>query len=331
MFRIVRLSGRAGIRSTALLGSLLVLLSSQLNASPEAIALFDDGKLLEAKEQFEQELDRSGPDSNPIALAYLARIALRQQRLDKAQELVKKAVKLAPDTAAVQFSYATVMADVAQNASFFSALGYAKKSLAGFTKAVALEPENIGYRQSLLGYHLNAPGIAGGDKDIALEQAEAIKALDLKLGVQALINVYTVTEDEVAIKTLYAGLPQALNNDPDILFYRGIYQQNQKVYPAAVQYFEQAMEYAGEIEAFQKSKFGALYQIGRTSVISNTQLQYGIESLQKYLDTARPNSPVCRQKNGPNSGWPTWSRPVVARKKPPSLTDNWPKPPRIKT
>lgn len=277
---------RVRTRFAALAGVLLMSFSNQPSAGQEAIALFEDGKLLDAKEQFEQELDQSGPDSKSVVLAYLARIALRQQQLDKAKELANQAVELSPNTPIVQFSYGIVMSGVARNAKLFSALGYAKKSLVGYTKAVALEPDNITYRQSLLGYHMNAPGLAGGDKGIALEQAEAIKGLNLKLGIQALIGIYTATGNDVAMKTLFSGMPEEFNNDPDILFYRGIYRQNQKDYPAAVQYFERAIKYAGEVEEFQQSKFGALYQIGRTSVVSKKQLQYGIESLQRYLDTA---------------------------------------------
>ncbi len=92
--------------------------------------------------------------------------------LDRVQELAEKAVKQPLNTAFVQFSYGIIMSIVAQNSIFLNALGYVKKSLSGHAQAVALEPNNIPYRQSLLGYHLNAPGIAGGDKDIALAKGE---------------------------------------------------------------------------------------------------------------------------------------------------------------
>lgn len=267
-----------------LLLSFLLLSTTQLYANTEAVTLFKDGNLPAAKLLFEQDLQET--TTAPESLAYLARIAMRQDDMDSAEELAKKAVTQTPNNAFVQYSYGIVMGRIAQDASIFSALGYAKKTLSGFSQAVSLEPENTAYRQSLMSYHLAAPGIAGGDKDIALEQAEKIKAQDLKLGTRALINVYAVTEDKTAIKTLFAELPVELSQDADILFHRGLYQQTVEAYSAAVQDFELAIQQAGDEDEFQQSKFGALYQIGRTSVISKTEFQQGIESLQEYIETA---------------------------------------------
>jgi len=266
------------------LSTLLLLSASQVSANQEAIDLFTKGETVAAKLLFEKNL---GNSTNPSeALAYLARIALRQDDLDKAKELAGKSIKEGPDSAVAQFSYGLVMGRTAQDASIFRALGYAKKTLSGFSKAVSLEPDNISYRQSLIGYHLAAPGIAGGDKNIALQQAEHIKTLDLKLGTQALINVYAVTEDKPAAKKLFAELADELSRDADIIFNRGMYQQSLKDYPAAVEDFELAIQQAGDIDEFRSSKFGALYQIGRTSVISKTRIQPGIESLKEYMETA---------------------------------------------
>ncbi len=259
---------------------ILLLLVTQLSANQKAIDLFNDGELTAAKLLFEQT------KTKPVALAYLARIALRQDDLDTAKKLADKAVTQAPDTAIVQYSYGIIMGQVAQDASVFRAMGYAKKTLSGFTQAVSLEPDNIAYRQALMSYHLAAPGIVGGDKDIALQQATRIKSLDSKRGVLALISVYAVTEDKAAIRTLFSKLSPELINDPDILFRRGMYQQSLEAYPAAIQDFELSIEQAGEVTEFQASKFGALYQIGRTSVISKTQIQTGIDSLKKYMETA---------------------------------------------
>ncbi|GAB2907280.1 hypothetical protein [Rheinheimera gaetbuli] len=49
----------------------------------------------------------------------------------------------------------------------FLALSYAKKSLPCLEQAVALQPHNISYSKGLMSFYLGAPGIAGGDKQLA--------------------------------------------------------------------------------------------------------------------------------------------------------------------
>ncbi len=54
----------------------------------------------------------------------------------------------------------------------------AKKVKAEFKEAVALDPSNIAARRDLEEYCLDAPWIAGGSKDEALEQVDGIAAVD---------------------------------------------------------------------------------------------------------------------------------------------------------
>jgi len=232
------------------------------------------------------EAERNSTQITPIANSYLARIAWRDKDFDAAEKLINKAIKKLPASAEVQSNYGIIMANLAQTSSVFSKFGYAKKSLSGFTKAVSIEPENINYRQSLLAYHIAAPGIVGGDKEIALEQAQAIKTLDTKQGLEALLNVYTVMEDEAAIQVLFAEMTNEQKQDPDILYSYGLQQQSAENYTAALAQFQQAFTNAADRAEFQSSKYAALYQLGRTSVLSNQNISSGMEALHKYIDTA---------------------------------------------
>ena len=54
----------------------------------------------------------------------------------------------------------------------------AKKVKSEFKEAVQLDPSNIAARRDLEEYCLDAPWIAGGSKDEALEQVNAIAAID---------------------------------------------------------------------------------------------------------------------------------------------------------
>jgi tetratricopeptide (TPR) repeat protein len=57
-------------------------------------------------------------------------------------------------------------------------LSLARKVKKEFQTAVQLDPANIAARRDLLEYEIDAPWIAGGDKDDARKQIEAISALD---------------------------------------------------------------------------------------------------------------------------------------------------------
>ena len=261
------------------------LLSSVIFATmEEAKVLLKKGELSAAKVLFEAELKE--PHINPVASSWLARIAWQDKDFDIAEKLANKAVKKLPESAEIQSNYGIIMANLAQTSSVFSKFGYAKKTLSGFSKAVSIEPENIIYRQNLMAYHLAAPGIAGGDKEIALEQANAINELDIKQGLQALLSVYMATENEAAIQALFAGMTEEQKQDPDILLTYGLYQQTTEKYDQALIQFQHAITYATDQEEFQSSKYGALYQLGRTSVLSKQNIGSGIEALRQYIDTA---------------------------------------------
>ena len=266
--------------------SVLMLFSSDLFSATlqSAQKLFNAGNFEQAKTEFKIVLSNTQNKSD--ALFYLAKIALIQNDADEAADLIKKARKLTPNNAEIQFFYGVVNGQIAQDASIFTALGYAKKTRKGFSKAVELAPDVIKYRQALMSYHLAAPGIAGGDKDIALEQAQAIKALDLKKGIMALASVYSATEDDKAMNTLYQTMPNTLKNDPDVNFLKGLYFQTKEQYQRAIEIFRQVVTQAGDIGIFQESKFNAIYQIGRSSVLAKAFFEEGIQNLTTYINQA---------------------------------------------
>ncbi|WP_444994518.1 tetratricopeptide repeat protein [Aliikangiella sp. IMCC44359] len=255
-----------------------------------------DTKLFKAKDAFNQEkyqLAEEGfasilklSNNHLESLTYLARIKARNNKLDDAEELIEKAVKLAPNNAEVQHLSGKIYGEIAQEASVFTALGYAKDCLRGFTKAVELEPDNVDYRADLLSYHLNAPKLAGGDKNIALKQAKAIQQLDKKKGFIALLNTYTITQNEQALKRHIDNLPKSIAQDSDVIFNKGMSQQKSEQYIDAIQSFHQAIKYAGSQEEFRVAKYAAIYQIGRTSVLSKLQVSEGIKALRRYLHEA---------------------------------------------
>lgn len=67
---------------------------------------------------------------------------------------------------------------------------------------MALDPDNIGARMTLLEYHLEAPGIAGGDKGVARLQAAEIARRDPARGAVANLRVATEDGTEAELKAI---------------------------------------------------------------------------------------------------------------------------------
>lgn len=217
---------------------------------------------------------------------------LAEQQLDDAEEVVENWVKEEPNNAAAWHARGIVMAQQAQNA-FFSALSYAGDSLESFEKAVKLQPDSLKYRMALMQFYLMAPSVAGGDDEKALVQIDAIGKLDPVQGALAQVGYLNKHDKNKQAKQLVEETLAQYPNNADILVYAGLQAQKKENYEKAILYFENAV--TGE-SADGESPIMALYQIGKTSVLAETQLDDGINALRQYLKAELP-------ENAPDPHW----------------------------
>ena len=111
-----------------------------------------------------------------------ARAAFRRDRIDSAYALIQRAAEAEPNRAEVQFWLGQIAGVKAQRSGIPGGFGPARRSKAGYARAVALAPDSLDYLEGLAGYLANAPGIAGGDRDSALVLAERIRRADPRRG-----------------------------------------------------------------------------------------------------------------------------------------------------
>lgn len=164
---------------------------------------------------------------------------------------------------------------MAQKASIFSKLGYAEDFLEAMEKTIELKPDHKEALNTLIGFHLGAPSIAGGDKDKALAYANQLKSVDGELGYSQLANVYWQTEKpELAEQTLLQGLKE-FPESADLYFTRASGYMKEKAWDKARPDLNLAIKYAKDDE----SKGRALYQQGKASAESGKEIDLGIESL----------------------------------------------------
>jgi tetratricopeptide (TPR) repeat protein len=152
-----------------------LLLTLLLSQEPIAAvrAQFDAGNYKTALNTLSTALQKSPDDAS---LHYwIARTNYELRNYDEAINHAELSVKLAPQNA--EFSRwlgRAYGAKAEQSHSFF----LARKVKQAFELAVKLAPGNIAARRDLMQYCVEAPWIAGGDKDKAKQQIAAIAALD---------------------------------------------------------------------------------------------------------------------------------------------------------
>ena len=203
--------------------------------------------------------------------------------LDLAEKHIEKALAKAPNNAEVQFLCGRIMGQQAEDA-IFSALSYAKKSLACLKQAVDLQPENTAYRKGLMSFYLGAPGIAGGDNALAWQQVEQIAQLDTLQGTLAKLSYYRQTEQTAQYQQL---LLQSRTNHPEqaeFHYRHGLVLQESKHYADAFNAFTAATQATQDEEGMYQ--LNAWYQIGRTALFSEQQLEKGIDALNYYINNA---------------------------------------------
>jgi tetratricopeptide (TPR) repeat protein len=256
------------------------------NTYQQATILYEQQNFKSAQLLFQKLIDQKQQQAN--SLTYLSLINMFTNDLDKAEDQIEQALKLKPNSAFVQNSSGHTYGSIAQHASIFTALGYAKKSLNGFRNAVKLKPTNIDYQQALINFYLGAPSIAGGDTELAMLHAQAINKLDEKQGYIAIGRVLHANDDEKALAQHLTNTPESLKNDAAVLLSKGFIYQQQKKYSLALSNFQQAIENSIDLttKTAINTKFQALYQLGKTSGIANQQLTVGIDALNLYIEQA---------------------------------------------
>lgn len=155
----------------------LALVTARAAASPEmakGVALYEAGNFAAAAPVFEAIVAKAPDDLD--ANYYLGQTRLAQDDPDRAIACLEHCIALAPGEARSENALGDAYGLAAQKASIFSKFGLAKKSLAAYQRAVALEPANVSYHLGLLNYFIAAPAVVGGGRDRAdAEVAEIMR------------------------------------------------------------------------------------------------------------------------------------------------------------
>lgn len=215
-------------------------------------------------------------DAAPARAAEVEAIiaALRANDPDAAVAAADKAVTSLPSNAEAWHLAAGAYGRMAQAASIFSKLSWAKKCLAAYQKAVELEPNRYVAHLDLMQYYLAAPSIAGGGRDKADAQAARIAGLDVSWGHIARGILARVDKDYARYET---EAKAAIAANPGEMRHRIMYALDL----SRVERWTDAFAVLDAALLAAPDDLRVVYQLGRLVAVSGQQLPRGLEALER--------------------------------------------------
>lgn len=200
--------------------------------------------------------------------------ALRANDPDAAVAAADKAVTSLPSHAEAWHLAAGAYGRMAQAASIFSKLSWAKKCLAAYQKAVELEPTRYVAHLDLMQFYLAAPSIAGGGRDKADAQAARIAGLDVSWGHMARAILARVDKDYARYET---EAKAAIAVNPSEMRHRIMYALDL----SKVERWADAFAVLDAAQQAAPDDLRVVYQLGRLVAVSGQQLPRGLEALER--------------------------------------------------
>lgn len=267
-----------GFKRLLISGSFVALMTQTAMASQNTVdAALKAGKLTQAINAY-KSLESSDSQSVTGQLLW-ARILLAQDKTEKAYDLMEPLIKQAPDNVDLQFRFGQSAMIMAQKASIFSKLGYAKDGVKAWDAALKIDADHKDTLNGLIGFHRFAPGMAGGDIDKALEHAKHLQKIDGVAGTASLVGVYqSMDKKDLALKELNEGIKRYAQSSR-LLFIRAMKHINDEEWTPAHKDLIDALRYASD----DMEKSNALYQLAKVAVKSGENIKQAIKQVSQLM------------------------------------------------
>ncbi len=266
--------------------SLIFMVSSTSFAQDglkKSIELYDSGNIDEA-EKLLVVFTENNPE-NAEAAYYMGRISMSKSEFENAVNWLEKSVELDSVNAEYYVRLGNALSRYVDEVNMFRKMSVARRMKAAWEKGTELEPANIDAWYSLMMFNLQAPAIAGGDKDEAAAIAAKIKELDELTGHRAFGELHLANEEyDSAIKEFEHVISFQPDNNNAYLRIGAIYIQTEQ--------YEKALNMYEDLIKEKPDKFFAYYQIGKLAAISGTHLDPAVNALKFYMDQELPENSV---------------------------------------
>lgn len=209
------------IKVTSALAALL-LASLPLSASVSASHSNDPEYLLktghadEAINLLQKRLNETNFKMDATSYNLLCRVYLAVQKLDNAVKACETSVRLDPTSSQFHLWLGRAYGMKAEKVNPFSAFGLARRAREQFEKAVELNGDDTLARTDLAEFYFEAPGIVGGGKDKALQQAETMQAKDAAAAYWVKAKVAEKNKDAQEAEDNFKKAIEASGNDAEM-------------------------------------------------------------------------------------------------------------------
>lgn len=259
---------------------LMLILNPLLNLSliiandlDKAVQLFEAERHEEAKTVLEIIIDSD--DQNAKAYYYLGRTYIALQDYGEAADNFEEAIELENNNADYNFWLGQAYSYDIVESSIFTQAFLAPKILDQFEKTVELDPNHVYGHVGLANFYLQAPAIAGGDIDKALEQGYILLQLDEQEGRIILANAYLEKEQPDSADAQVSLLEKMFGNEKTFAsLYNtfGYYLLEQNRFDEAIEKFNKQIELIPD-QASSYDSLGDAYRAARRLEDAKTQYE----------------------------------------------------------
>lgn len=232
---------------------------------------------------------RRSPEDCDANLA-VAVAAMARDDFERAVPAAELCVGKEPNQSEHQLILGQAWLEKADHQGGLGALSSAKKGRAALERALALNPDNLIARVTLVAFHLKAPGLAGGSKDEARRLALELDRRDPVMGLRVRLDVARETGNAAELAFLFdRGIPLMGKTPADT----GRQLTGNLYYTASSVADDRLQEQLTQrIFAARPSDPIAKYHRARLWVIQNTRLADAERLLREYLAAGDPREMV---------------------------------------
>jgi tetratricopeptide (TPR) repeat protein len=245
------------------------------SAAPSPENLLAQGRVDDAVSSLQNTISTAPGDADAYNLLCRAYFVL--DNWDAATKACEKAVALQPSNSDFHLWLGRVYGEKADRSNFVVAAGLAKKLRNEFETAVRLDPSNLEARADLAQFYVEAPGIVGGGKDKAENQAREIARLDPAQGQLVEAWIAEKKKDPSSAEQHFRDAVQLSHGKPGAWlnlaqFYRRTRQTNK---------MQDAIEHAIAADGGNR----VLMQVAEILKRNKNQLPQAVELLHQYLSS----------------------------------------------
>lgn len=224
----------------------------------------------------------------------LARVAFFQEKLDLAEDYIEEVLEQ-DSTNPEHFYYAARIAGKqAQTASVFTKLGYAKDTKNYFTQALQIDNQHQLSIIGLIGFHRQAPVIAGGNKEAISGLLDQLRTIDKRA---AFAIEAPLLFEKKQVDKIFSRYQEALQQDLDSQVEVSEFKFNFAMLLASQSMYLEGLKELNSIEFDENQELPSyanmrLYQIAKLAAESNSELDFGIQSIKEYAAIAEEDKTI---------------------------------------